>query len=47
MKDIFSGFTEQELIRMMTHTDTILNDLIRERLGLPKYKDNGKESGQV
>jgi hypothetical protein len=44
MNDIFSGFTEQELIKMMTHTDTALNDLIRERLGLPKNKNNDKKS---
>ena len=39
MKDILSGLTEQELEKIMNHTDLTMNEVIRERLGLPKNKD--------
>ena len=39
MKDILSGFTEQELQKIMNQTDLTMNDVIREKLGLPKIKD--------
>lgn len=40
MKDILSGYTEQELSRLMNSTDLTLNELIRQRLGLTKNKDD-------
>ena len=39
MKDILSGYTQQELEKILTHTDLTMNDVIREKLGLPKIKD--------
>jgi hypothetical protein len=39
MKDILSGLTEQELQKIITHTDLTMNDVIRERLGIPENKD--------
>jgi hypothetical protein len=34
MKDIFSGYTKEELFKIMTHTDLTLNKVIREKLGI-------------
>jgi hypothetical protein len=34
MKDILSGFTEQELEKIITHTDLTKNEVIREKLGI-------------
>jgi len=39
MKDILSGLTEQELQKIITHTDLTMNDVIRERLGISEKKD--------
>ena len=39
MKNVLSGHTNQELYKMITHTDLTMNEFIRERLGLPKNKD--------
>ena len=39
MEDILSGYTQQELEKIITHTDLTMNEVIRERLGLPKNKD--------
>jgi hypothetical protein len=40
MKDILSGYTKQELEKMITHTDLTMNEIIKEKLNLPKNKDN-------
>ena len=40
MKDILSGYTEQELDKLINTTDLTLNELIRKRLGLTKNKDD-------
>jgi len=39
MKDIFSGVTKEELEKFITHTDLTMNDIIKEKLSLPKNKD--------
>ena len=39
MKDILSGYTQQELEKILNHTDLTMNDVIREKLGLPKIND--------
>jgi hypothetical protein len=39
MKNVLSGHTNQELEKILTHTDLTMNEFIRERLGLPKNKD--------
>jgi hypothetical protein len=39
MKDILSGFTEQELEKIMNQTDLTMNDVIREKLNTNKLKN--------
>jgi hypothetical protein len=39
MKDIFSGFTEEELQKIITHTDLTMNEVIREKLETKKLKN--------
>ena len=39
MKDILSGFTEQELEKIMNQTDLTMNDVIREKLNTKKLKN--------
>jgi hypothetical protein len=39
MKDILSGLTEQDLQKIITHTDLTMNEVIRERLGGIEGKD--------
>ena len=39
MKDILSGFTEQELEKIMNQTDFTMNDVIREKLNTNKLKN--------
>ena len=39
MKDILSGFTEQELQKIMNQTDLTMNDVIREKLNTNKLKN--------
>jgi hypothetical protein len=39
MKDILSGFTEQELRKIMNQTDLTMNDVIREKLNTNKLKN--------
>ena len=39
MKDILSGFTEQELEKIMNQTDLTMNDVIREKFNAKKLKN--------
>ena len=39
MKNILSGYTQQELEKMLTHTDLTMNDVIREKLNTNKLKN--------
>ena len=39
MKDILSGFTEQELEKIMNQTDLTMNDVISEKLNTKKLKN--------